>query len=141
MVILFLQENKKLIRWPTSTQQPCENCSQLFRNIPSFIVLPKNNTYGTIGIHGSYCSWNCAKRGLLSMRINPWFAWLSIVAVKSGAKLPIIASPTQKPPLANTKQICKTPIPLYVYSRNHIVTMVDSEPEPEVFESIIHISF
>lgn len=75
------------------------------------------------------------------MRINPWFAWLSIVAVKAGAKIPIVASPTRRPPLPNTKQICKTPIPLYVYSRHHMVTMTDSEPEPEVFESIIHISF
>ena len=79
------------------------------------------------------------------MKIKKWFSWLSIVALKSGCKLPIIASNTGKPPTKEEIQVQKKKIPLYVFERlDHITTITSSdmiESEPEVFESIIQSSF
>lgn len=79
------------------------------------------------------------------MRIKNWFSWLSIVALKSGCKLPIVASNNGKPPTKEEIQVQKKKIPLYVFERSdHITTITSSdmiESEPEVFESIIQSSF
>ena len=123
----------------------CWNCGIPIKFVPAAIVLPKNDNLGSVGICGRYCTWNCAKRGLLNMKIKPWFSWLSIVALKAGCKLPIIASNTGECPSKQISKYQKRKIPLYVYEKQSYITTITSseisDSEPEVFESIIQSSF
>lgn len=57
-----------------------------------------------VRVYGCYCSWNCAKRHLLSLGNRSWFSLLAITALKLGARLPIIMSLKNKPPSQETKQ-------------------------------------
>lgn len=57
-----------------------------------------------VRVYGCYCSWNCAKRHLLSLGNRSWFSLLAITALKLGARLPIIMSLKNKPPSRETKQ-------------------------------------
>ena len=98
-----------------------------------------------VGLFGVYCSWNCAKRGLLGLRTRPWYSLLAITAIKTGAKLPIVLSPTGKPPPAYSKQIVKKiPPSLNVKVVQHVCIPIItpdeksySDSEPDTFESVM----
>jgi len=136
------------------SRDPCDNCHCRHRNIPAAIVVPSTNSY--LGLYGSYCSWNCAKRGLLGLRSRAWFTLLAITAMKTGAKLPIKISLLGKSPDKKDCQVVrKIPpllfirlktlgiqyIPLPHQLSSSTSSDIETEPEPEVFESIIQASF
>lgn len=137
------------------SQGSCDNCNCQFSHLPAAIVVPSRDA--CIGLYGCYCSWNCAKRGLFGLRTRPWYALLSITAIKTGAKLPIKISPLGRPPDKKDRQIvCRIPflsvirvksigikyLPLPACQLSSSISSdIETEPEPEVFESIIQASF
>jgi hypothetical protein len=118
----------------------------MFRCSPAAIVVPR--LHSRIGLFGNYCSWNCAKRGLLGLRNRPWYALLAITAIKTGATLPIRLSEKGKPPPQNETQIVKqipssltVEIVKYISIPHIYPDSASTDSEPEVFESIIQASF
>lgn len=99
------QETKKL-HWPDRCLDPCGNCGLLFRGPPAAVVTP-SRVPNFVCLSGRYCSWNCAKRRLIGLRNRPWFALLAITALKTGARLPIVASEEGKPPHPKYKEVVR----------------------------------
>lgn len=148
------QETKKE-EWPLRSDLPCHNCGYTYSYPPCAIITPRNR-HGAYGLFNRYCSWNCAKRGLLGLRNRPWFSSLSLIAKRSGATFPIKASETGKPPLPHEKQIIRflptlSPLQLQpVVQIPYIAIIVETtsspengieeeEEEPIVFESVSYI--
>ena len=90
-----------------------------------------------VGIYGVYCSWNCAKRGLLGLRTRPWFALLAITALKSGATLPIVIAPKGKKPACPqiVKNVPSFPIQLIRHVTIPYYTECELLGEPVVYPS------
>lgn len=136
------------MEWPREALRACDNCQLSFHSIPAFVVVPARR-FSHAGLYGNYCSWNCAKRGLMDIQPRNWFALMSIVAMRSGAKLPIVPSKKQRPPHKRQKQFPLKPvdglflIPVRVYITYIPMTTEpsnaeDDEPPPTTFSSIIH---
>lgn len=114
-----------------------------FHNPPAAIVSPLPWPH-TVGLFGNYCSWNCAKRGLLGLRNRPWFSLMGITCLKTGASLPIRMSEKGKPPLPEEKQIVKKiPSSLFVFIMENIHYRQFTNPStnPEEEEDTEPISF
>lgn len=98
----LFQETK--ITWRVSSRERCGNCLVRFHDPPAHIIAPTSQP-STVGLFGTYCSWNCAKRALFQLRTRTWFALLAITALQLGATLPIQMSESGKPPAPETKKV------------------------------------
>ena len=138
-----MSQETKFSYWPRSKPSDrCHNCHHHLPLLPAAIVVPRS----PLGLYGTFCSWNCAKRRLVCLRTRPWFGLLARTAIKTGAKLPIIASARGCPPQSTVKQVVLFD-PRIVIQRISYITIPEptlynassilaEEGEPEVFESI-----
>lgn len=128
--------------------EPCVNCSTHYESIPACIVTPKDRL-GRYGLYHRFCSWNCAKRGLLGLKTKPWFTLLGISALFSGASLPIHASEYGQPPCASHKQIVRHIPPfrnvnlypvIQIPLLQHEKKTETEEEQPQVYDSVVSIT-
>lgn len=101
-----------------------------------------------VGIYGSYCSWNCAKRDLLNLRSRSWFALLAITAIRMGAKLPIKVFPTHVKPSKKYMQtvqyipadLQKVSVVSFIRIPFYKPITQDDDTEPEAYEQIMTVT-